>query len=135
MGRPELAADPMFASHEARKTNEMKLDSLIAQWTSGCDAMELSSRLQAQGIAAARSQSSLDLVADSQLWQRGFYHQVTDPAGGHKTTLGPSWNMSRAAEVTDAAPRLGEHNAYVFGEILGLSTEQQKSLSDRGITV
>jgi crotonobetainyl-CoA:carnitine CoA-transferase CaiB-like acyl-CoA transferase len=42
--------------------------------------------------------------------------------------------MSRAAVVSAAAPRLGEHNAYVFGELLGLSTDQQQELGKAGIT-
>jgi crotonobetainyl-CoA:carnitine CoA-transferase CaiB-like acyl-CoA transferase len=42
--------------------------------------------------------------------------------------------MSRAAHVTDGAPRLGEHNAYVLGEILGLSAAEQQTLTDAGIT-
>jgi hypothetical protein len=31
-------------------------------------------------------------------------------------------------------PRLGEHNAYVFGEILGLVAEEQQRLAPAGIT-
>jgi crotonobetainyl-CoA:carnitine CoA-transferase CaiB-like acyl-CoA transferase len=65
---------------------------------------------------------------------RGFYLDVSDSAGQPKNTLGPSWKMSREAEVTAAAPRLGEHNAYVFGEILGLSADRQQQLSERKIT-
>jgi hypothetical protein len=41
--------------------------------------------------------------------------------------------MSRGATITDAAPRLGEHNAYVFGEILGLSPEEQQRLATTGV--
>jgi crotonobetainyl-CoA:carnitine CoA-transferase CaiB-like acyl-CoA transferase len=42
--------------------------------------------------------------------------------------------MSRDAAIRDAAPRLGEHNGYVLGEILGLSVAEQQKLSDAGIT-
>ncbi len=134
MGRPELAADPSYSRLAARKAHEAALDWLVGEWTSGQDALELVSLLQENGIAASRSQSSLDLVADAQLWMRGFYREVSDSAGHSKATLGPPWKMSRAAEVTAAAPRLGEHNAYVFGDILGLSAERQRELSERGIT-
>lgn len=134
MGRPELATDPSYARLADRKARAGALDRLVSQWTSGWDAFELASLLQENGIAASRSQNSLELVADLQLWMDGFYREVSDYAGKSKTTLGPSWKMSRAAEVTTAAPRLGEHNAYVLGDILGLSAERQKELSDRGIT-
>ena len=41
--------------------------------------------------------------------------------------------MSDQAEVTDGAPRLGQHNAYVFGEILGLSAAEQTRLERAGV--
>ncbi|MFV8818008.1 CaiB/BaiF CoA transferase family protein [Haliea sp. E17] len=134
MGRPELARDSRFASLAQRKANEAELDALMAQWTASLSAMDIVAKLQKRGIAVAKSQSSLDLVADPHLWMRGFYRDVVDHAGRSKTTLGPSWSMSRAAEALDAAPALGQHNAYVFGELLGLSEEEQQRLEAAGIT-
>lgn len=134
MAQPELAEHPGYGSHAARKAHEEELDSLVSAWTATYDAAELARELQGRGVAAARSQSSLDLISDPHLWGRGFYQEVSDPAGQSKTTTGPSWKMSRAATVTSAAPRLGEHNAYVLGEILGLSEHEQRELSDAGIT-
>jgi crotonobetainyl-CoA:carnitine CoA-transferase CaiB-like acyl-CoA transferase len=40
--------------------------------------------------------------------------------------------MSREATIDSAAPRLGEHNAYVLGEVLGLSDEEQAQLAAAG---
>jgi crotonobetainyl-CoA:carnitine CoA-transferase CaiB-like acyl-CoA transferase len=134
MGMPAIADDTAFASHTARKANETALDTLIAGWSSDRDAAELADALQQAGIAAARSLNSLDLVADPTLWARGFYTQVTDRTGQSRTALGPAWLMSRPAEVRDAAPRLGEHNAYVLGTILGLSADEQQALAAGGIT-
>lgn len=134
MGQAALAADPRFACGSGRQAHREELDSQLAQWTINCDASELSARLQHLGIAATRSQSSIDMIADPHLWARGFYQQVSDGSGQTKTTLGPAWKMSRAAHVTAAAPRLGEHNAYVFGDILGLSREQQQQLAAAGVT-
>lgn len=134
MGRAELASDPRFATLEARKAHETELEEYIVVWTGARKTMELVTKLQKRGVSAARSQSSLDLISDPHLWMSGFYREVSDAAGQSKTTLGPSWNMTRPAQISDAAPRLGEHNAYVFGEVLGLSEEEQERLSAAGIT-
>lgn len=134
MAQPALARDPRFGTLAARKANEAELDRLVCAWTAGCDARELGAALQRLGVAAAKSQSSVDLVADPQLWERGFFREVTNAAGEGKTIVGPSWKMSREAAIRDAAPRLGEHNAYVFGEVLGLSPEKQQKLAEEGIT-
>ena len=44
----------------------------------------------------------------------------------NKTILGPALEDVAGRVVSAAAPRLGEHNAYVFGDILGLSDEEQQ---------
>jgi crotonobetainyl-CoA:carnitine CoA-transferase CaiB-like acyl-CoA transferase len=132
MRQPGLAADPRFADLAARKAHEAELEALIAAWTRDCDAQALAGRLQARGIAAAKSANSLDLVSDDHLWARGFYRQVTDTAGETKATVGPAWRISDPAEITAGAPRLGEHNDYVFGEILGLSPAEQERLRESG---
>ena len=133
IGQPGLAAHPSFRDLARRKAHEPELDNMLAQWSAGRDALELAGELQQRGIAAARSQSSLDLVADQHLWARGFFQEVTDRAGQSKITLGPSWKMSRGAVLRDAAPHLGQHNAYVLGDILGLSAERQRELADAGV--
>lgn len=134
IGRPELGNLPAFATHAARKANEAELDQRIAQWTIDADAAGLADTLQKAGVAAARSQNSLDLVADPTLWARGFYTQVADRADQSKTIVGPAWKMTRPAAVCDAAPRLGEHNGYVLGTILGLSADEQQALTAADIT-
>jgi crotonobetainyl-CoA:carnitine CoA-transferase CaiB-like acyl-CoA transferase len=134
MGRPELAWDPRFRGLADRKAHEVELDRLVAAWTGTGSAGTLVAELQQRGVAAGKSQSSVDLIADQHLWARGFFPEVSDREGNTKTIVGPSWKMSRGAAVTDRAPRLGEHNEYVLGDILGLSAHEQRKLSDAGIT-
>jgi crotonobetainyl-CoA:carnitine CoA-transferase CaiB-like acyl-CoA transferase len=131
---PEFTCKPAFATLAGRKSHEAELNRRIREWTANHDAGELAARLQSVGIAAAKSLNSVDLVADPQLWERGFFREVADHDGNAKTILGPSWKMSRGAEISSAAPQLGEHNAYIFGELLGMSAEKQQELAEAGIT-
>ncbi|MGH8518874.1 MAG: CaiB/BaiF CoA transferase family protein [Panacagrimonas sp.] len=133
MESPALATEVHFATLDRRKENETALDAILEAWTRTQDARELEVRLQALGVAAAKCQSSVDLVADPQLWGRGFFREVSDRQGGTRTIAGPSWKMSREAAIEDAAPGLGEHNAYVFGELLGLSEQAQQDLATSGV--
>lgn len=133
IGQPALADDARFADLPARKANEAELDRLIGAWTATRDAAEAAALLQQHGVAAAKSQSSVDLVSDPHLWARGFYRELRMSDGGTKVTVGPSWKMSREAAIEDGAPRLGEHNAYVFGELLGLSDAEQARLAESGV--
>lgn len=134
MGQPELASDARFQTLAARKANEDELEALLSAWTAGGDAAELAMQLQQAGIAASKSLSSLDLIADPTLWMRGFYQEVTDQQGRNRSALGPSWKMSRMATVTQDAPALGQHNDYILGEVLGLSEAERERLVTEKVT-
>ncbi|MYM63911.1 CaiB/BaiF CoA-transferase family protein [Pseudomaricurvus sp. HS19] len=128
-----LAGDGRFATLADRKANEAELDKLLGEWSCSQEVTGLVEQLQAAGVAAAKSENSLDLIADGNLWAREFYPNVTDAQAGSRMTVGPSWKMTRMAEITDGAPALGEHNAYVYGEILGLSQDEQDELVNKGV--
>jgi crotonobetainyl-CoA:carnitine CoA-transferase CaiB-like acyl-CoA transferase len=132
MDRPELAE--RFKTLAQRKAQEDELDRLVADWTTSRDAGDLVTLLQARGIAAGKSQNTVDFVSDAQLWARGFFPEIDDGDGATRPILGPSWIMSRGASITEGAPKLGAHTAQVLGEILGLSPEEQQRLAAAGIT-
>ncbi len=82
------------------------------------DAAELAQRLRAAGVAAAKSATALDVIADESLWERGAYRFVSDHVEGQRPVLGPSWRMLRnPARIERGAPDLGEHNDYVFAKL------------------
>jgi len=134
MGRPELAAASQFNTLAQRQAHVVELDRLVSAWTASRDAVELVALLQQRGVAAGKSQSSVDLIADQHLWARDFYHEVTNSDSSTRPIVGPGWKMSRGAAINAGAPQLGEHNAYVFGDILGLSVDEQQRLANQGIT-
>ncbi|VWX54200.1 CaiB/BaiF CoA-transferase family protein [Novosphingobium sp. 9U] len=127
-----IGADPRFETLACRKENEAELDAIVSGWTRDREAGPLSGELQALGIAAAKSANSVDLIGDGHLWSRGFYRHVDDQDGEARAVLGPSWRMSDEAEITRPAPRLGEHNAYILGEVMGLGAEEQDRLREAG---
>ena len=134
LGEPALAADPRFATLAARQANLAALDERLASLTRPQGAAELAERLRAAGVGAFRSLSTLDLVADEQLWKREFFKLVSDAANGTRPLTGAPWRMARAqAPISRGAPRLGEHNEYVYGEVLGLSPEQIAGLVREGV--
>lgn len=122
-----------YGTLAGRKQHEDALEAAVASATGQWDAAELAARLQSAGVAASKSLTSLDLISDPRLWMRGFYQEVVDALGQSRSIVGPSWKMTRMAEINDDAPRLGQHNAYVFGEILGLSEEEQQELVETGV--
>jgi crotonobetainyl-CoA:carnitine CoA-transferase CaiB-like acyl-CoA transferase len=103
---------------ERRALDSVLGSGALSELTPSHDAAELARRLRAVGVAAAKSATALDVIADESLWERGTYRFVSDHIEGQRPVLGPSWRMLRnAARIERGAPDLGEHNDYVFSHI------------------
>lgn len=133
-GMMGLSEDLRFTTLAARKANEDALDQCVSAWAAGHECAKLVRLLQDCGVAAGKSCNSMDLIADAQLWQRGFFPEVSQPDGTIRPIVGPGAKISRPAEICDDAPWLGADTEYVLGDILGLSAEAQESLKAAGIT-
>ena len=54
---------------------------------------------------------------------------MTGPHGESRDVVGPPWRFSRTpARLERWTPQLGEHNDYVFGDLLGLSRDEIREL-------
>ena len=126
MDRPDLAADPRFATASDRVANVAALDEQVAAWTRDQEAHALAERLQAAGIPAGVVQTAADLLEqDPQLATRRFYQMVEQPEVGpiRVSSLPLRWQAG-PPPIRLPAPRVGEHNEYVLREVLGLSEEE-----------
>jgi benzylsuccinate CoA-transferase BbsF subunit len=133
IGRPELAADPRYATAEARKRNEAELDAVISEWTRLRDRDLIAEQLCRAGVAAAPSRTADDLFHDPHLRARGAFVTVDHPELGPREFVGPPWKMSDCEPTARCAPLLGEHNGYVFGGILGLDEAEVEELTRDGV--
>lgn len=117
----ELDATPDHATLAGRLANSHAIDASIAAVTAGRRVDELAASLRTVGVPAFKSMASIDLCSDDLLWSRGAYRMVSDHRNGTRPIIGPPWRMSPdEARIEHGAPLLGEHNDYVYGELLGL---------------
>ncbi|HEX78222.1 MAG TPA: CoA transferase [Dehalococcoidia bacterium] len=134
LGVPELASDPRFADGVARWHHQDDLDSIIASLSRSYPPHELMGRLQREGIAAGVVQTARDVVNDPHLASRGFWETVSHPRFGPHAFKGRGFYFSKSPVGTRSpAPCLGEHNSYVFGELLGLSPEEIARLEEKAV--
>jgi len=116
----DVAGQPSWTSMEADA-----LDSEIASWTRTRQAEELMQQLQSAGVPAGVVQTPEDLRSDPQLAHRGHFWMLDHPTMGHRAYDGPSFRLSETpAELTKAAPLLGEDNEHVYKDIVGMSDEE-----------
>lgn len=129
MGNPRWAEEERFSDAYARWHNQEELDRLIAEWTTNYTHYEVMAKLQKVNVAAVPSFRGDELFNDPHLKERGFSEVVEHPLMGRRTVIGPPWKLpSTPARVSRHGPLLGEHNHYVFSELLGLCEEEVERL-------
>jgi crotonobetainyl-CoA:carnitine CoA-transferase CaiB-like acyl-CoA transferase len=110
------------------------LDAEVSRLTATHHAAPLAAQLRQAGVPAIKSQNSLDLICDTLLWQRGAFTTVETSWGETRPIVGAPWRFARAGlNIERGAPNLGEHNAYTYRELLGLSEEELQALVDEGV--
>ena len=117
----EWSSDPRFQDLAARLEHD-ELDRLVSEWTRERSSDEVVRRLQEQGIAATLVLTTDDQAADDYFFDRGAFVDVEHPLLGRLELPGKTVPIGEMPHSARPAPMLGQHNGYVLGEILGLST-------------
>lgn len=135
IGQPDMAADKRFAWNAARKANEDELDAIIEAWTSVRGHYEVMHHLERFGVAAGAVLTIPELMADPQLRSRGAWTEHTHPTAGTWEMEAPPWRLSRTpGHIRFPAPGFGEHNSYVFREVLDLDEDEIARLYAERVT-
>jgi crotonobetainyl-CoA:carnitine CoA-transferase CaiB-like acyl-CoA transferase len=121
-----------FVTLAGRLANRTELDSRINGWTATQQAEHVVDRLQAAGIAAHVSWNTQDLIDDAHLRTRGALVEVQEPDGKLRAAVKVPMRMSRTPDIGihSGTPKLGAHEDYVYGELLGMSRAERQVLED-----
>lgn len=128
-------ADPAFATQAERFANQDALDTHMADWTRDQDRFVLMHRLQAAGVRAGAVQTAEDLnETDPHIAHRGVFFEMDHPVIGEARFEGTPIQFSSIVQDNwRSAPLLGEDNAYVFHDLLGLSNDEVETLTAEGV--
>lgn len=133
IGNPGWTKDPKFATLQGRKANEDELERLVGEWTVSYPAEKIEAMMQEAGVAANVVESNKDLFEDPQLQHRGHFQYLEHPAIGRHAYESPAFRMSKSPFQMRPSPCLGQHNDYVYREILGLSDDEISDLYAEGV--
>ena len=70
------------------------------------------------------------MFADPQVRHRGLMQYASDPELGEVPHIRTPVRIGEGVQVRNVAPKLGQHNAEIFGR-LGLSEAELKELLDK----
>ncbi len=131
IGAGSWAGAPCFADRDGRRRNREELDRKLSEWTRTQTARQAFRRLQQAGVAAGIPMSGEDLYHDIHLRERGHIVEIDEPPWGRVAHHGLPGIPSRSkASAALPAPWIGAHNAYVLGEVLGLTEEEIAALEE-----
>ncbi|MES2303096.1 MAG: CoA transferase [Pseudomonadota bacterium] len=130
MGQPELAGDARYATHIARARNLRELDEIIAAWTRTLTVAELEALMIEHSVPAGKIFRAQEMLADPHFAARETLVEVDSPRWGKFKMQNsfPRLSDTPGGVRTLAPATIGQHNTEVYGELLGLSDDEQARL-------
>jgi len=135
MGQPELATDPRYATHEARGERQKELDDLIEAWTSARTVAEVEAAMVAAGVPAGKIYRAPEMLEDPHFKAREAIVEVDHPRWGKLPMQNsfPKLSKTPGSIRRTASQSVGQDNAEVYGERLGLGPDDLAALRKAGI--
>ncbi len=134
IARPELAADPDYASNALRIINREGLIPVIAEAMAGMETAALHRDLEAADVPFGPINTIDQVFDDPQVKARGLRVDLEHPlAGTTPTVRNPIRYSDTELEFKDAPPLLGQHTDSVLQDVLGLDDGAIAKLREDGV--
>ncbi|MGH7313697.1 MAG: CaiB/BaiF CoA transferase family protein [Candidatus Rokuibacteriota bacterium] len=133
VGRPELGDDPRYADRRDRVQFVDEIDAMIEAWTEKRTKHEVVEILAGAGIPCGAVLDSTEVLADPHLKARGMIVELEHPRRGPYPMPANPVRLSDSPTEMVRAPLLGEHNAEVYGKLLGLGPAELDALRRDGV--
>ena len=134
IGRRDLLDDPRFRHNTDRAEHMSDVDDLVIGWTSQHTRDQVIGRLGGAGVPVAVVREVDEVVRDEHLIARRFLQWIDHEELG-EIPLPHSPIRWHDSELRDLDPYhdVGQDNAAVYGELLGLDDVALADLRDRGV--
>ncbi len=134
MGNPPWATAPELATAEGRAAAQDMIEERLAEWTATRDRDELFHALQQAGVTAGPVLNAKEAAEDPHLAATGAWKRLPATEDYPEVDwLRPAYRFSKSDVDLRTPPCLfGEHNDYVYREVLGLSDEEIERLAAAG---
>jgi crotonobetainyl-CoA:carnitine CoA-transferase CaiB-like acyl-CoA transferase len=132
LGHPEWGRDPRFATNEARMANRAALESVVEDVLATGTTEHWVAVLEKAGVPCGPVYNYQQMFADPQVEHRGLVQYASDPELGEVPHVRTPVKIGDAIRVRNVAPKLGQHNAEIYGR-LGLGEVELGRLRARGV--
>ncbi|MGH7356715.1 MAG: CaiB/BaiF CoA transferase family protein [Candidatus Rokuibacteriota bacterium] len=132
-GRPELGDDPRYADRRDRVQFVDEVDAMIEAWTAKRTKHEVMKILAGAGVPCGAVLDSAEVLSDPHMKERGMIVDLEHPRRGRYPMPANPVRMSESPTDVTRAPLLGEHNAEVYGKLLGYGAAELDALRRDGV--
>ena len=134
MGRPGLGNDQRYATHLARGQNQLELDGLINAWTQTLTVDEVDTLMIEHSIPAGRVYRAPEMLSDPHFKAREAIVEVETERFGKLKMQGafPKFSATPSGVRSPAPSIVGQHNAEIYGRLLGMSEDDLSDLKAVG---
>ncbi len=134
MGNPDWKDDERLANRWLAWQWADDIDAYWAPWLKERTKAELWQAFRERHISFQPVHTTAEVVESDQLRERGYFVEIGHPDAGTFRYPGAPYRFSETPwAIRRPAPRLGEHNALVFGEWLGRSAGDLVALARAGV--
>jgi formyl-CoA transferase len=120
IGREDLVGYEPYQGAESRGHHIEEVDEIVTSWTSLHDKMTAMRILGEAGVPAGAVRTTLEILDDDDLYERGIFVKVPHPTYGTATIPGWPVQMSASPARVTAPPEPGAHGAEVLVDWLGI---------------
>jgi CoA:oxalate CoA-transferase len=134
MGREELRDDPRFKTNADRIAHMDEVDEAVAAWTRTLGKMAVFARAKASRIPCAPVRTAPEIMHDPHMHERGMLEMIDHPELGPVVLPNSPLRLHGLPKAPSRpSPRIGAHNAEIYGTWLGLSPEEIATLREQGV--
>jgi formyl-CoA transferase len=113
-GRPELIADPHYATPAARLSHIPECFAIIEKWTMTLTKFAVMAALNEVDVPCGPILSMKDIYEDQSLYERGYLVELDHPTRGRYVQIASPINLSDSPVEVKRSPLLGEHTDEVL---------------------
>ena len=137
IGRTDLMGDPNWDSLDWRVANDAQVDALVREWAATRTTAEGVAAMLAAGAMASVIRGPEELAAWPHLRARDMYAPLEHPTLGPLADVGaPGFPLkfgAAGAGYDSPAPLPRQHNAEIYGGLLGLDAGELERLAAAGV--
>jgi crotonobetainyl-CoA:carnitine CoA-transferase CaiB-like acyl-CoA transferase len=133
-GRPDLAADPRFATNACRVVNRALLVPVLEAILLDRPSRAWTEALEAAGVPCGPVNDLAQVFEDPQVIHRELRVELPHPVAGAVPVVRSPIRLSGTPVVhRDPPPVLGQHSRQVLAELLGMTDEEIQALRVSGV--